>query len=276
MAHAVMKMTAHGVEPPCDGCGRPRERGSQTRPRALDLFCKAGGAAMGLYQAGFDVVGVDIEDQPRYPFEFFQCDALSFLDAGGAEGFDFIWASPPCQRYTSLRSMPNARNDHPDLVAPTRERLRDSGLPYTIENVGGAPLLSGSIMLCGTMFGLGVKEANAELRRHRFFECSFAILTPACRHSRQVVGVYGGDGPHYDRPPRRPKTVGVWGSAGGYSHRDGAQQFSTTERSEAMGIRWMTGKELSQAIPPAYSEYIGRQVIDILERRGLTPRGGTR
>lgn len=234
------------------------------KPRLLDLFSGAGGCSVGYSLAGFDVVGVDLKPMPRYPFKFHQGDALAFLEAHGRE-FDAIHASPPCQKFCSLTKGLHKDSDHPDLVAPVRELLIASGKPYVIENVVGAPLIN-PIVLCGTMFGLGVKEAGAELRRHRLFESNRFLFSRECQHNTtpQVIGVYGGGGAHYGRPARRPRTVGVWGGSGGFSQRDGVQQFSTVERAEAMGIDWMTGKELSQAIPPAYTEFIGRQLIDLL------------
>lgn len=244
--------------------------------RALDTFCKAGGATKGLQRAGFWVCGVDIEDQKHYCGDMFvQGDALEFIRKYGRE-FDFIWASPPCQHYTALKTMHNARKDHPDLVEPTRMELQKTGRPYVIENVPNAPLLAGSIMLCGTMFDLGIPSANAELRRHRWFEASFHMLAPFCRHAaNRVCGAYGGHG----RDRRRtvtvvskqggysPKTVGVWGHAGGKSRRDGTQMFNVRERKEAMGIDWMSDYELSQAVPPAYSEFIGKQAMQFLAHR---------
>jgi DNA (cytosine-5)-methyltransferase 1 len=225
------------------------------KPRLLDLFCGAGGAAMGYHRAGFEVVGVDIKPQPRYPFEFHQADAMTYP----LEGFDAIHASPPCQAFSAMKTMPNAK-EHFDLLTPTRERLKAWGGPYAIENVEGAPMFN-YITLCGTSFGLGVAEAGAELRRHRRFEMNPEpeLMVPPCAHGGRVIGVYGGHG--RDRRRIRPATVGVYGSAGGMSVRDGTQQFSTEERREAMGIDWMTGAELSQAIPPAYTEFIGRQLI---------------
>jgi len=195
---------------------------------------------------------------PRYPFEFHQGDALEFLQAHGRE-FDAIHASPPCQRFTALRTMPRAK-EHADLVGPTRELLRKTRRPYVIENVAGAPLLT-PVILCGTMFGLGT--GDAELWRHRLFETNWEVgLVYPCQHRarRRVVGVYGGHG----RDRRRVRTVGVYGHAGGRSHRDGTQQFSTRERSEAMGIDWMTGDELSQVIPPAYTEFVGKRLLEEL------------
>ena len=155
------------------------------------------------------------------------------------EGFDAIHASPPCQAFSDLKSMYNAK-PHPDLLTPTRERLIELGRPYAIENVEGAPMRD-FVTLCGTAFGLGCD--GAELRRHRRFEVAPRFLwVPPCAHGtkRRVIGVYGGHG----RDRRRVANT---------------QDFSTEQRREAMGIDWMTGAELSQAIPPAYTEFIGKQ-----------------
>ena len=208
--------------------------------RLLDLFCGAGGAAMGYHRAGFDeIVGVDINPQPRYPFEFVQADAMEYP----LDGFDAIHASPPCQAFTSMKSMHNAR-EHVDLLTPTRPRLVSAGVPYVIENVPGAPVQS-PIMLCGSMFGLGVSDA--ELRRHRLFEVSPAILlTPRCQHgTRDVIGVYGKG----VRNSRRKFDKGV-------------PDFTVGDGRTAMDIDWMSIAELSQAIPPAYTEWIGCQLLE--------------
>jgi DNA (cytosine-5)-methyltransferase 1 len=211
-----------------------------SRPLLLDLFCGAGGAAMGYHRAGFDVIGVDLAPQPNYPFEFHQADALMFP----TKGFDAIHASPPCQAHTSLRDMWNAKQ-HPDLVGVTRELLQAARVPYVIENVPGAPLAAW-IMLCGSAFGLGIPDA--QLRRHRLFEPSpgLWLMSPPCQHSGPVIGVYGGHG----RDRRRKVNT---------------QNFTVQQRREAMGIDWMNGTELSQAIPPAYTEYIGTQLLEHLE-----------
>lgn len=218
--------------------------------RLLDLFCGAGGAAMGYHRAGFEVVGVDINPQPNYPFEFIQADCLA-LDPDFVAGFDAIHASPPCQAHTRLNQMWNAKR-HRDLIPETRTLLNAAGRPWVMENVPGSPLRNVTI-LCGTMFRLG--SGDAELWRHRLFETSFApLLTPPCRHRERprVIGVYGGHG----RDRRR--TVNT-------------QDYSVAERREAMGIDWMTGTELSQAIPPAYTEFLGRHLIDFINSAQPTP-----
>jgi DNA (cytosine-5)-methyltransferase 1 len=228
------------------------------KPRLLDLFCGAGGAAMGYYLAGFDVVGVDIKPQPRYPFEFHQADALTFP----LDGFDVIHASPPCQAHTAMRTMWNAKQ-HDDLVHATRDHIISAGVPYIIENVIGAPLRD-AVMLCGTMFNLGCEDA--ELRRHRQFECSFPFLTPRCRHGQRgaSIGVYGG----HLRNRKRVRTIGVYGEGVRDSvrkHDRGVSDFNVIQGREAMQVDWMTLAELCQAIPPAYTRFIGEQALRILQ-----------
>jgi DNA (cytosine-5)-methyltransferase 1 len=211
-------------------------------PKLLDLFCGAGGAAMGYHRAGFDVLGVDLHPQPRYPFPFVQADATTYP----LDGYDVIHASPPCQGFTPVRAMHPDRV-YPDLLTPTRARLAASGMPYVIENVPGAPMRA-VVCLCGTMFGLGTDDA--ELWRHRWFETPYLMLCPPCRHRTKgrVIGVYGG----YGRDHRRAHST---------------QSFTVAARRRAMDIDWMTSGELSQAIPPAYTEWIGRNLIDILETK---------
>lgn len=214
------------------------------RPKAIDLCCCAGGASMGLWRAGFDIVGVDIAPQPRYPFPFIQADALDVR----FKGFDFIWASPPCQKHTVMKHAPGAKGDaNPDLIAPLRKRLIASGVPWVMENVVGAPLIE-PMTLCGSMFDLGAQ--GCQLQRHRGFESNFYIPVLDCRHDdRPVIGVYGGHA-------RRRAA-----SAGGRGTKDIWIGGHKAAASEALAIDWMTLGELSEAIPPAYAEHIGRAAI---------------
>jgi hypothetical protein len=181
------------------------------RPRLLDLFCKAGGASMGYHRAGFEVVGVDMEPQPRYPFEFHQADALTFP----LGGFDVVAASPPCQIHTSLKPLAKATAkrmlNYLDLIPPTRERLIAWGGPYVIENVPGSTL-RGHFVLCGSSFGLRV-------RRHRWFESNLPVLVPPCAHNAypkdRPVGLGDARAYHPERPGysmRLSRFVAVYGS----------------------------------------------------------------
>lgn len=197
---------------------------------------------MGYHRAGFDVVGIDINPQPNYPFHFVQGDALDFQLLVGTN-YDLIHASPPCQAHSTLRHSPGG-GEYPDLVEPTRNLLDEVGRPYVIENVMGAPLID-PVKLCGSMFDL--RWDAYELRRHRLFESTFPIPQPPCNHLHPVLGVYG------DLSKRRRKsTRGV--KAG---HEDARQ---------LMGVDWMTTKELVQAIPPAYTKYVGFVARNALAR----------
>jgi DNA (cytosine-5)-methyltransferase 1 len=200
---------------------------------------------MGYYLAGFDVVGVDIKPQPRYPFEFHQADALEFCAAHGTE-FDVIHASPPCQAYSITRNLKTARANHPDLIAVTREHLRATCLPFIIENVPGAPLIN-PLMLCGSMFGLGVI-------RHRLFETTQVLWFPpmACRHGA-VLPMWW---------KSRCKAL-AQGKSFEYITVAG-KSFLMHEAKTAMDIDWMTREGIAQAVPPAYTEYIGRLLLTAL------------
>ena len=257
--------------------------------KALDLFCGAGGATRGLQQAGFHVTGVDIRPQKRYCGDaFHQADAMTFPLAG----YDLIWASPPCQRYTKGAKRNGTSMNHPDLIGPVRERLIASRTPYIIENVETArPHLIDPVRLCGTQFGLGVF-------RHRLFECFIEPrLTPwePCECCDEFgcnihqAHAFECDCPAIedweDLDPYAPLSIRrlphlphegrigdgkyhtVTGHAGGSSTRDGWKNGGVVEARAAMGIDWMVWSELAEAIPPAYSQLLGQcmaTVVDLL------------
>jgi DNA (cytosine-5)-methyltransferase 1 len=210
-------------------------------PRLLDLFCGAGGAAMGYHRAGFEVVGVDNKPQPNYPFEFHQDDALAFLSRRWSD-YDAIHASPPCQAYSkALDLRARDRTRHPDLVADSRELLNQTGLLWVIENVPGAPLKN-PLQLCGSSFGM-------DLRRHRLFECNFSVMVPPCSHAWQTR-----------RFPGTPRKDGSRPLAPVVNFM--AKDPKRHERlSKAMGINWMGWNELVEAIPPIYTEHIGEYLM---------------
>ena len=217
------------------------------RPWLLDLFCCAGGASKGYLRAGFNVIGVDIKRQKRYPYVQIIQDVLTLTPEYLAT-FDAIHASPPCQGYSEMRHAPGAVGA-PRLIGEVREMLEASGKPYIIENVEGArEYMRNPICLCGTMFGLGAQ--GCELRRHRLFEANFPLEQPACAHTdRPVIGVYGGHA--------RVRSA----KHGGRGTRDVWEGGHKAAASEAMGIDWMSLGEMSEAIPPAYTEYLGRQLM---------------
>lgn len=210
--------------------------------RMLDLFCGAGGAAVGYHRAGFtDVVGVDIAPQPRYPFTFVQADAMTYP----LDGFDAIHASPPCQMYSkALRHMAHAQ---PMLIDAVEERLRESGAEWVIENVEGAPIPSEpclfgryGAMVCGSTLGLRVY-------RHRLFLASFPVVGTDCDHRAPALN------PHNVKGRERMYAE--------FGRMDPEKPWR-----EAMGVGWMTRYEARESIPPAYTEHIGRQMVDWMRR----------
>lgn len=210
------------------------------KPRMLDLFCCAGGAGKGYADAGFEVVGVDINPQPRYPFAFIQADVMS-LDARFLRFFDAIHASPPCQHYSPLTALSPGKS-YPDLLAPTRAKLEDAGVPWVIENVMTAPLIKDrSIVLCGGMFGL-------RTYRHRRFESSMRLVAP--EHPKHVIRTA--------TKQRKAKWAEGW-------HVSMTGDVGVYVGPEAMGIDWMNGTELCEAIPPAYTRLIGLQIMEHLQ-----------
>jgi DNA (cytosine-5)-methyltransferase 1 len=232
------------------------------RPLLLDLFCGAGGAAMGYHRAGFDVVGVDIVDQPDYPFRFIQADALDLLrgvpcfiaprtlsledvaeitELLRPENYDAIHASPPCIRWTALPLTIEQRERHPDLITPLRPLLTATGLPYVIENVPRAPLI-GPALICGAAMGLKVIV-------HRNFEANWPLMSYGCACPKDATTRRG----FVNRRPRGPLVSGRKSPRRGESHWR-----------EAAGLDHLTGQAARNAIPPAYTEYIGRQLLDHL------------
>lgn len=228
------------------------------RPRLLDLFCGAGGAARGYADTGFEIVGVDNAPQPHYPYTFIQADALEVLkDSAFLAQFDAIHASPPCQEYSRIRFLRNIYDDTPapKLILPVREALEASGLPWVIENVAGSELPD-AVELCGSMFGLPI-------RRHRWFSSSTMIFAPgACNHTDSCINVIGG----------KVRGYGNLRSNTTYADATGQRRLSESSLSRdtgcaAMGIDWMTLDELSQAIPPAYTRWIVQFLLPQQEER---------
>lgn len=210
----------------------------------MDLYCKAGGAGAGYARAGFHVVGVDRERQRNYPFDFIQADVLK-LTPQWVGAFDAVHASPPCQFATALN---NDKSRHTNLIPATRDLLLAAGRPFVIENVEGAgEHLQAPVMLCGSMFGLGTKTHRLE--RHRLFEVhGFELPQPPCAHDgRPVIGVYGGHARDRSGPARHDTRSFV-----------GQSQLGLAR--QALGMDWGTLGELSEAIPPAYTEWIGRHL----------------
>lgn len=217
-------------------------------PRLLDLFSCAGGAGEGYARAGFDVTGVDIAPQPNYPHRFVQGDALGYLATHWRE-YDVIHASPPCQGYLNLGAVNRALGrsyDHPDLIAATRALLELTGKPYVIENVADAgKQLRNPVRICGT--GL-----HLPLRRHRLFESNLPLEGIACAHHRYTEPRYW-TGWRPKGEVRLSTVVQVYGNAGGREHWPAA-----------MGIDWMTPKEMTEAVPPAYTEHLGSQLLEAI------------
>ena len=213
--------------------------------RLLDLFCKAGGASMGYHLAGFEVVGIDIKKQKRYPFEFIQANALEVLqDIDYLKTFDVLAGSPPCQTHSITQHLRNAQGkstDKIDLIPQTREGFIKSGKPYVIENVPGAPLID-PVVMCGSSFGLKV-------RRHRLFESNLQLTSSICDHKSQG------------------KPVGIYGSMRDEIPNGGHTAKSIEQAREAMGIDWMIWGELVEAIPPVYTQTIGNEIIKQIRRK---------
>jgi DNA (cytosine-5)-methyltransferase 1 len=230
-------------------------------PLILDLYCGAGGAAMGYHQAGFSVLGVDIEPMPRYPFVFVQADALEYLDSLMETGmwalYDAIHASPPCQAWSDLQKQ--SKIDYEDFIGPTRALLKQIPLPYVLENVEGAPLIDPA-KLCGA------SQEFPELRviRHRYFETNWPLQGAVCPPKHPLVFTYDKRKPHFGKLDQNAAYVQVTGGG----------NCTVKNAREAMGINWMTKHELNEAIPPAFAEYIGKQLLDYISVNQKIAPGG--
>lgn len=222
-----------------------------SEPVLIDFFCKAGGASVGYHRAGFRVIGVDKDPQPNYPFEFVRGDAIDLFD-------DLVrWyrpaavaGSPPCQKHSRLRT--RTQRDYPDFIEPFRAKCRASSLPYVIENVEGAPLIS-PVVMCGSMVGRP-RVDGLLFKRHRLFECNFQCPTPPddCR-GELTINVHGGGGYRERRGPN--------GERIGHGNK-----ASAAEAALLLGIDWMTVDEMNEAIPPTYTKHIGGRLREHLSR----------
>ena len=222
-----------------------KTKSSKRKYRLLDLFCCAGGAAKGYNDAGFEIVGMDIDPQPRYPFKFIQGDALT-LTPEFLSKFDAIHASPPCQSYSDLAKRNGNADAWPRLVDPVRDMLVNSGLPYVIENVEGAPLRN-PVVLCGTMF------PGLRVLRHRLFETNFHVVAPP--HGKHPkVHTFDKRKSHYGKTNDMIDFVQVTGGG----------NCTIAAARDAMGIDWMTKGEINESIPPAYTKYIGNFLMQHL------------
>jgi DNA (cytosine-5)-methyltransferase 1 len=228
--------------------------------KLLDLYCGAGGATRGYQRAGFEVTGIDIKPQPNYCGEaFIQADALTIRPEWIAENFDAVHASPPCQFATALRSAPRAKF-HINLIPETKALLNETRLPWILENVESRltrECMRGAFRLCGSSFGLGAEGCS--LRRHRLFLSNCLLFAQPCHHEpgASVIGVYGGHARKRAASKGGRRTKEVWAT----SHLEAA--------STAMGIDWMTLAEMSEAIPPEFTKYLGNQLRRFVAHRAV-------
>lgn len=219
----------------------------------LDTFCKAGGCSKGYADAGFEIVGVDIEPQPNYPYEFIQADAFDYVLEHGWK-FDAIHASPPCQAYSQATNEED-RAKHPNLVLPMRWAMRRTGKPYIMENVVGAPLIEPKLY-CGSMF-------NLRVQRHRLFETNWPLVQPFCQHRWQDEDKCWETMVSKERGKWRKTGIAyVFGNGSKMRDPSNLRRPETSIWREAMDIDWMAKAEMAQAIPPRYTEFIGKELIE--------------
>jgi DNA (cytosine-5)-methyltransferase 1 len=213
------------------------------RLKLLDLFCGAGGASAGYAKAGFEVTGIDVKHGKRYPFDYIRGDVRDYLDADFLQQFDVIAASPPCQTHSATKHLRNAQGKSTskiDMIPEVREALKFSNRIYVIENVPNAPLIN-PVQMCGSAFGLKV-------RRHRLFESNVALKGTECHHKQQG------------------KPIGIYGSMRDEIPNGGHTAKTMAEANESMGIDWMIWGELVESIPPAYTNYIGQQLLTPVDK----------
>jgi DNA (cytosine-5)-methyltransferase 1 len=215
--------------------------------RLLDICCCAGGASEGFHRAGWHVTGTDINQHRNYPFPFFQTDLRDLDPRWIAANFDAAHASPPCQAHTDLQKQ--NKRFYLDLIPSARELLEASGLPYVIENVEGAPLRD-PVTLCGTMF------PGLRVIRHRLFETNWPLTAPP-HGAHPLVFTHDNRKAHYGKLDQNTSFVQVTGGG----------NCTVANKRAAMGIDWMTGKELNEALPPAYTEWIGQQLLTVVAER---------
>lgn len=216
------------------------------RPALLDLFCCEGGAGVGYALAGFCVRGVDLAEQPRYPFRFRQGDALAYAEQFAAR-YALVHGSPPCQRFSDLAVRNGNADAWPDLVTPLRPILVAAGVPYVIENVESCPILVDPTVLCGTQF------PGLRVLRHRKFETSFAVPEPDVAHPARHPLVFTHD--------KRKAHYGRLDQATSYVQVTGGGNATLANKRAAMGMPWASGKGVNEAIPPAYAHHIGRAFL---------------
>jgi DNA (cytosine-5)-methyltransferase 1 len=225
------------------------------RPVLIDAYSGTGGASMGYHRVGFEVIGIDIKPQPRYPFRFICADVpkLDLVTLARDLGAVVLAGSPPCKVRTTMKAFSSAH--HTDLLPGFREQCIATGLPYIIENVPPSPDMIDPVTLCGSSFDLGVL-------RHRLFESNMTLTAPACDHEGQAARSPGYPVKRYHSGS---PVITMSPVIGCYGRGQGLGPGEVELWKQAMGIDWMTRDEMAQAIPPAYTEHLGRQIMAQLQ-----------